>query len=156
MKFFSCMWTQCFPVRVASCVILLLRWFIVCCSFFCHVWSVLYGNCDFTKGHSGTKARKSVEFNCEDEGAAGTVESVSGSQWKSSWNSERNHAKKTPWESREAKEGRKTKCLRDETNCKVSTRSFQPLVLVARFYFSLQSIVRSKSPNQQHTYIHTK
>ena len=61
-------------------------------------------NCDLTEGHGDTKAWKSLEFDCEDGGATGTVESASGWRRKSSWNSEINHAKKTTRESREAKE----------------------------------------------------
>ena len=84
----------------------------------------------FTEGHVGTKARKCLEFDCEDGGATGTVESASSCRRKSSWNSERNYAKKSPRESREAKE-EKTEMSEGLDQLQ---RNFQPPVLVARFY----------------------
>ena len=64
-------------------------------------------NFDLTEGHDGTKARKSLDFDCKDGDAAGTGESASGWRRKSSWNSERNHAKRTPALEKQEKQKKK-------------------------------------------------
>ena len=66
---------------VVGSVVLILRWFIVNWHFLpCNVFQNKRSleNSDLTEGQGGTKARKSLEFDGEDGGAAGTVDSASG------------------------------------------------------------------------------
>ena len=67
-------------LSIAACVFLLLRWLIVFRSFLpCKVLQneAFFRDSDLTEGHGGTKPRKSLEFDSEDGGAAGTVDSAS-------------------------------------------------------------------------------